>query len=74
LCKLKFKYIFDESFNKQSIGMEIQQFLGLLTFLFIFTAGFWLMLFLLTFVVPYWLTGNLIERWKENKAAKKASK
>jgi len=51
--------------------MEIQQFLGLLIFLFIFTAGFWLMLFLLSFVVPYWLAGNLIERWKESRAAKK---
>lgn len=51
--------------------MEFQQFLGLLIFLFIFTAGFWLMLFLLTYVVPYWLTGSLIERWKESRASKK---
>lgn len=54
--------------------MEIQQFLGLLIFLFIFTAGFWLMFFLLGFVVPYWLAGSLMERWKENRAAKKAKK
>jgi len=42
-----------------------------LVFLAIFTMGFWLMLFLLTFVVPYWLFGNLLENWKLKKAAKK---
>jgi hypothetical protein len=51
--------------------MDISQFSGYLVFLAIFTMGFWLMLFLLTFVVPYWLFGNIIEIWKEKRAAKK---
>lgn len=51
--------------------MEIGQFLGFLVFLGIFTMGFWLMVFLLTFVVPYWLFGNIIEIWKFRKAEKK---
>ncbi len=52
--------------------MEIQQFLGFLIFLTVFTMGFWLMLFLLMYVVPYWLFGNLIENWKLKREAKKA--
>ena len=52
--------------------MEIGQFLGFVVFLTIFTMGFWLMLFLLTFVVPYWLFGSLMENWKLKKEAKKA--
>ncbi len=51
--------------------MDISQFSGYLVFLAIFTMGFWLMLFLLTFVVPYWLFGNIVEIWKEKRAAKK---
>ncbi len=51
--------------------MDISIFSGYLVFLAIFTMGFWLMLFLLTFVVPYWLFGNLVEIWKLKKAAKK---
>ena len=51
--------------------MDISQFSGYLVFLAIFTMGFWLMLFLLTFVVPYWLYGNIVEIWKEKRAAKK---
>jgi hypothetical protein len=53
--------------------MEIGQFIGFLIFLAIFTMGFWLMLFLLTFVVPYWLFGNAFENWKLKRAAKKAN-
>lgn len=51
--------------------MEIATFLGFLLFLFVFTAGFWLLIFLLTFVVPYWITGTVIENIKlrkENRA------
>lgn len=44
---------------------EFDQYLGFLAFLTILTIGFWLMIFLLTFVVPYWLFGSLIERFKE---------
>jgi hypothetical protein len=32
------------------------------------------MIFLLVFVVPYWLTGNLIELFKEKREAKKAKR
>ena len=53
---------------------EFDQYLGFLAFLGIFTIGFWLMLFLLTFIVPYWLVGNLRELWKERKEAKRAAR
>ena len=53
------------------IFMEIGQFLGFLVFLTIFTMGFWMLIFLLTFVVPYWLFGNLMENFKLKKEAKK---
>jgi hypothetical protein len=36
--------------------------------------GFWLMIFLLTYVVPYWVFGAAIERFKEKRAAKKLQK
>ena len=52
--------------------MEIGQFLGFLVFLTVFTMGFWMLIFLLTTVVPYWLFGNLMESWKLKKEAKKA--
>ncbi|MEO0570567.1 MAG: hypothetical protein AAF039_02605 [Bacteroidota bacterium] len=52
--------------------VEFDQYLGFLAFLTILTIGFWLMIFLLTFVVPYWLGGNLIEMWKERREAKRA--
>lgn len=51
--------------------MDISQFLGFLAFLFVFTAGFWLLIFLLTFVVPYWITGTVIENIQLKAAAKK---
>ncbi len=51
---------------------EFDQYLGFLAFLTILTIGFWLMIFLLTFVVPYWLIGNLREMFKERKEAKQA--
>ncbi len=50
---------------------EFDQYLGFLSFLTILTIGFWLMIFLITFVVPYWLIGNLLEWLKERKEAKK---
>lgn len=53
---------------------EFDQYLGFLAFLSILTIGFWLMIFLLTFVVPYWLFGNLIEMFKERRDAKRAEK
>ena len=50
------------------------QYLGFLAFLTIFTIGLWLMIFLITFVIPYWIGGSLIERFKEMQAAKKAKR
>ncbi|MDO6736942.1 hypothetical protein [Wenyingzhuangia sp. 2_MG-2023] len=51
--------------------MDISQFSGFLAFLFVFTTGFWLLIFLLTFVVPYWITGTIIENIQLKAAAKK---
>jgi len=53
---------------------EFDQYLGFLAFLTIVTIGFWLMMFLLLFVVPYWLGGNLMELYKEKRAARKAKR
>ncbi len=54
--------------------MEIEQFSGFLIFLSVLTMGFWLMIFLLTFVIPYWVFGSAIEEWKLKRAAKKNKK
>jgi len=51
--------------------MDISQFSGFLAFLFVFTTGFWLLIFLLTFVVPYWITGTVIENIQLKLAEKK---
>jgi len=51
-----------------------EQFLGFLVVLTILTMGFWIMIFLITFVIPYWLGGTLMERMKERKEAKKAKR
>ena len=53
---------------------DFDQYLGFLAFLTILTLGFWLMIFLITFVVPYWIGGSLIERLKEMKEEKKAKR
>ena len=53
---------------------EFDQYLGFLAFLTILTIGFWLMIFLLTFVIPYWIGGSLIERIKEIIEEKKAKR
>ena len=56
----------------QTLDMfEFDQYLGFLAFLSILTIGFWLMIFLLTFVIPYWLFGAAMERFDEWRAAKK---
>ena len=54
--------------------IEFDQYLGFIAFLSILTIGFWLMIFLLTFVIPYWVTGSLIEFLKEKKKEREASK
>ena len=51
---------------------EFDQYLGFLSFLTILSIGFWLMIFLLTFVIPYWLVGSFLAWFKERKEAKKA--
>jgi len=53
---------------------EFDQYLGFLAFLTILTIGFWLMIFLLTFVVPYWLIGNIKELLKEKRDKKRAAR
>jgi len=53
---------------------EFDQYLGFLAFLTILTIGFWLMIFLITFVVPYWIGGSLIERFKEIKEEREKKK
>ena len=53
---------------------EFDQYLGFLAFLTILTIGFWLMIFLLTFVVPYWLFGNIKELLKERRDKKRAAR
>ncbi len=52
--------------------MDFSQYAGFLLFMFIFTIGFWLLIFGLTFIVPYWLVGAWIESYKE--ARKKKAK
>jgi hypothetical protein len=50
--------------------MDASQYFGFLAFLFVFTAGFWLLIFLLTFVVPYWIGGTVMENLQLRKEAK----
>ena len=50
--------------------IEFDQYLGFLAFLAILSIGFWLMIFLLTFVIPYWLTGSFLE-WLNEKNTNK---
>ncbi len=60
--------------DKNETMFEFDQYLGFLAFLTILTIGFWLMIFLLLFVVPYWLGGNIMELLKEKREAKKAKR
>lgn len=50
---------------------EFDQYLGFLAFAGILTMGFWLMIFLLVFAIPYWVIGSSIEAFKLRRAAKK---
>lgn len=54
--------------------MDLSQFGGFLIFLTIFTMGFWLMMFLVTFIIPYWLIGYFKESIRLKKEAKAAAK
>lgn len=60
-----------ELIRRKIYFMEIEQFFGFLIFLSVLTMGFWLMIFLLTFVIPYWVFGAAFEEWKLKRAAKK---
>ncbi|WP_169787483.1 MULTISPECIES: hypothetical protein [Lacinutrix] len=53
---------------------EFDQYLGFLAFLTILTIGFWLMIFLVSFVIPYWIGGSILERLNEIKEEKKAKR
>tara|TARA_B100001758_G_scaffold246038_1_gene260266 strand:+ start:1850 stop:2017 length:168 start_codon:yes stop_codon:yes gene_type:complete len=50
---------------------EFDQYLGFLAFLSILTMGFWLMIFLLMFAIPYWLFGSALESFNEWRNSKK---
>jgi len=56
------------------IMFEFDQYLGFIAFLTIVTIGFWLMMLLLLFIVPYWVGGNLMEMWKERREARRAKR
>ena len=60
--------------DKEKHMFEFDQYLGFLAFLTIVTIGFWLMIFLLLFVVPYWVGGNLMEMFKERREARRAKR
>ena len=49
---------------------DFSQYLGFLAFMAIITMGFWLMIFLIS-ILPYWIGGNLYERWKLKREARK---
>ncbi len=57
--------------NLNTVNMEFTQLIGFFIFLTVFTMGFWLLIFALTFIVPYWLYGAFIENMKLRKEAKK---
>ena len=48
---------------------DFDQYLGFLAFLTILTIGFWLMIFLISFI-PYWITEALIEHFKYKRLEK----
>ena len=52
-------------------NMEFTQYLGFLAVLTVMTIGFWLMMFLVSFV-SYWVGGATIELIKEKRANNKA--
>ncbi len=53
---------------------EFDQYLGFLAFLTVLTIGFWLMIFLILFVIPYWIGGSFMERMKEKREERKAKR
>ena len=55
---------------EKSENMEFTQYLGFLAVLTVMTIGFWLMMFLVSFV-SYWVGGATIELIKEKRAKNK---
>ena len=53
--------------------LDFSEFSGLVLFMFVLTTGFWLLIFLLTFVVPYWIVGTIWENFKLKRDAEKAA-
>jgi len=51
--------------------IEFDQYLGFLAFAGILVLGFWLMIFLTAFAIPYWITGTMLEKRKMKKEAKR---
>ncbi|MCY4298391.1 MAG: hypothetical protein OXC61_03745 [Flavobacteriaceae bacterium] len=51
---------------------EFSQYLGFIVFTGIVLMGFWLMIFLATFLVPYWIFGPMIEKIKAFIKSKKS--
>jgi len=70
---LKISIIFAVINFQNTQMLDFSQFSGLVLFMFVFTAGFWLLIFLLTFVVPYWIGGTIWENMKLKRDAKKAA-
>ena len=61
------------NFSKEAQMLDFSEFSGLVLFMFVFTTGFWLLIFLLTFVVPYWIGGTIWENFKLKRDAKRAA-
>ena len=68
LVRKGIKLTFVATFKIPENMFEFSQYLGFLAFLTILTIGFWLMMFLITFVVPYWIYGGVKELLQERKA------
>lgn len=72
MVTLNFTYTFAYNSKIPENMFEFQQYLGFLAFLTILTIGFWLMIFLITFIVPYWIYGGVKEFLQEKKAKREA--
>ena len=54
--------------------ITFSQYIGFIAFLVIALMGFWLLIFLATFIVPYWIGGALKERFQLKRDEKKKLK
>ncbi|MBN09005.1 MAG: hypothetical protein CMC79_01340 [Flavobacteriaceae bacterium] len=53
---------------------EFDQYLGFLAVMAIITMGFWIMIFLTLFAIPYWLFGYAMESFNEWRTEKNIDK